>query len=104
MKENTCFKGPPKCYDLILTNAKHNFQNAQALFSGFSDFHKMTLTVMKTTFIKADPIKINYRDFKNYNPIDFTYELKNLVAMKNQTLYIINFNISYAKCLINMLV
>ena len=26
VKEKTCFKCPPKCYDLILTNCKHNFQ------------------------------------------------------------------------------
>ena len=25
VNENTCFKGPPKCYDLILTNNKHTF-------------------------------------------------------------------------------
>ena len=73
--EKTCFKGPPKCYDLILTNAKHNFQNTKSLTSGFSDFHNMTITVMKTTFVKADPIKINYRDYKNYSPINFRYEL-----------------------------
>ena len=23
VKEKTCFKDPPKCYDLILTNCKH---------------------------------------------------------------------------------
>ena len=27
VKENTCFKGPPKCYDLIITNCKYSFQN-----------------------------------------------------------------------------
>ena len=25
IKENKCFKGEPKCYDLILTNCKFNF-------------------------------------------------------------------------------
>ena len=75
VREKTCFKGPPKCYDLILTNSKHNFQNTQALVSGFSDFHKMTITILKTTYVKADPIKINYRNYKNYNPMDFRYEL-----------------------------
>ena len=47
VKEPTCFKGPPKCYDLILTNCKHNFQNTQTLTTGFSDFHKMTVTIQK---------------------------------------------------------
>ena len=43
VKEKTCFKGEPKCYHLILTNCKHNFQNTSAITTGFSDFHKMTL-------------------------------------------------------------
>ena len=76
VKEATCFKGPPKCYDLILTNCKHNFQDTQALTSGFSDFHKMTITVLKTEFVKANPIQINYRDYKNYNPFNFSNELR----------------------------
>ena len=77
VKENTCFKGPPKCYDLILTNCKHNFQNTMAVTTGFSDFHKMTITVLKTEFIKADPIQINYRNYKNYNHIEFSKHLVN---------------------------
>ena len=60
VKEKTCFKGQPKCYDLILTNCKKSFQNTTAVTTGLSDFHKMTLTVLKTEFVKADPIQINY--------------------------------------------
>ena len=41
VKEPTCFKGPPKCYDLKLTNCKYNFQNSKILNTGFSDFHKI---------------------------------------------------------------
>ena len=40
VKEDTCFKGQTKCYDLILTNRKYNFQSTIALTTGFSDFHK----------------------------------------------------------------
>ena len=76
VKEETCFKGPPKCYDLILTNCKHNFQHTSAVTTGFSDFHKMTVTVLKTEFIKADPIKIHYRNYKNYNHFEFSNELR----------------------------
>ena len=75
VKECTCFKGPPKCYDLILTNRKHNFQNTLAVTTGFSDFHKLTITVLKTEYVKGDPIYISYRDYKNYNSVNFTDEL-----------------------------
>ena len=72
VKENTCFKGPPKCYELILTNRKYHFQNTFAMITGFSDFHKMTVTVLKSKFVKSDPLQIKYRDYKNYNPANFT--------------------------------
>ena len=75
VKEPTCFKGPPKCYDLILTNCKHNFQHTQTLTTGFSDFHKMTVTVLKTEFTKPDPIQINYRDYKKFNSVNFKRDL-----------------------------
>ena len=77
IKEKTCFKGPPKCYDLILTNYKHNFQNTLVVTTGFSDFHKMTVTVLKTEFVKSDPIQINYRDYKKYNAVNFSEDLWN---------------------------
>ena len=89
VKEKTCFKGLPKCYDLILTNCKHNFKNTLAITTGFSDFHKMTVTVLKTEFVKADPIKINYRDYKNYNSCEFNKDLKSKL---NSNTSAINYN------------
>ena len=85
VKGNTCFKGPPKCYDLILTTHKHSFQNTQILTTGFSDFHSMTTTILKTEFVKADPIQINYRNYKNYNPINFNEDLKQQLCDNNTT-------------------
>ena len=85
VKEKTCFKGPPKFYDLIITNDKHNFQNTEALTTGLSDCHKMTITFMKTTFVKADPIQINYRDYKSYTSNDFNFDLKNKLSHNNDS-------------------
>ena len=75
VKEKTCFKGQPKCYDLILTNCKNSFQSTKVVTTGLSDFHKMTVTVLKTEFIKEDSIQINYRDYKNYNHLKFSEHL-----------------------------
>ena len=36
----------------------------------------MTVTVLKTEFVKADPIQINYRDYKKFNPFIFNEDLK----------------------------
>ena len=56
-KKLTCFKNPqnPPCIDLILTNRPRSFQNSCATETGFPDFHKMTLTVMKKSFRKYKP-------------------------------------------------
>ena len=79
VKEKTCFKGPPKYYDLILTNWNHNFQNTLVLTSGFSGFHKMTVTILKTEFVKTDPVQINYRYYKKFNICRFNVDLRNKI-------------------------
>ena len=84
VKEKTCFKGIPKWYYLILTNCKNSFQNTVAITSGFSDFHKMTVSVLKTEFVKSDPIQINYRNYKNYNQLEFNKHL-NSELLKDAT-------------------
>ena len=54
IKDNTCFKKPlkPSCIDLIITNRPKSFQNSMTVETGLSDFHKMTLTVMKVFYEK----------------------------------------------------
>ena len=54
INRSTCFKNPeqPSCVDLILTNYPRSFlQNCCAIETGLSDFHKLVVTVMKTTYI-----------------------------------------------------
>ena len=44
----------------------------------------MVVTVMRSTFTKAEPITIKYRDFSSYNKILFGNDLKrNLVNQPN---------------------
>ena len=64
IKEPTCFKSDenPSSIDIILTNKKASFQNTMTVETGLSDFHKMTVTVMKKYFKKKEPIKIVYHD------------------------------------------
>ena len=53
----TCFmsKENPSTIDLVITNKPKSFQNTIGISTGLSDFHKMILTTMKTTFPKAAP-------------------------------------------------
>ena len=78
VKEPTCFKSltNPSCIDLFLTNSPLSFQSTTAITTGLSDFHKLVVTVMKTTFPKAEPKIIYYRDYKKFNLQDFRRELR----------------------------
>ena len=77
IKEPTCFKNiyNPSSIDLILTNKPRSFQNSVTIETGLSDHHKLTITVMKTFFQKQPPIKILYRDYKNFDKYIFRNEL-----------------------------
>ena len=48
VKEETCFKNieNPSCIDLFLTNSWQSFLNTTTVSTGFSDFHKMVITVL----------------------------------------------------------
>ena len=45
----------PSCVDLILTNKSSYFQHSISIESGLSDFHKLTITMMKAGFQKLQP-------------------------------------------------
>ena len=65
----TCFKNPekPSCIDLISTNCPRSFQNSCIIETGLSDFHKLVVRVMKTTYKKSQPKIITYRNYKYLN-------------------------------------
>ena len=46
------------------------------LETGLSDFHKMTVTVLKRYFKKKDPITITYRDLKSFNGQKFRNDIR----------------------------
>ena len=46
------------------------------VFTGLSDFHKLVLSVFKTTFPKPKPKEITYRSFKNFSEKNFNQELR----------------------------
>ena len=68
----------PSTIDLIITNKPKSFQNTIGVFTGISDFHKMVLTSMKTTFPKAVPKEITYRDMKNLDKKPLNVILKTI--------------------------
>ena len=65
IKQKTCFKNPenPTCIDLILINSPRSFQNSSVFETGLSDFHKLTITVLKQYFRNLKPKMVNYRGY-----------------------------------------
>ena len=69
---------------LIVTES---FQNMITFASGLSDFHKMILTVLKSTFPKVGPKQIVSRKCKNFDLYNFKKKLEQkcnqLINMKH---------------------
>ena len=55
------------CVNLTIRNKPRSFHNSGTFKSGLSDFHKMTLTVLKISFAKLKPTVLNYRNYKFFN-------------------------------------
>ena len=75
-----------KCIYLMLTNRNRSFQNSCVIDTGLSDFHKMTVTVLRSHLKKLRPKILHYRDYKNVPNDAFRSEL----VLKNGNLQ--NFN------------
>ena len=77
VKEPTCFKNidNPSCIDLILTNKPLYFQTTTVVETGISDFHKLTLTIIKSTLPKLESKIFHYRNYKNFDNQTVRHEL-----------------------------
>ena len=77
-RDKTCFKNciNPNCMDLIITNRPKSFQESEVIETGLSDFHKMSLTVMKVFYNKQKPKIFQYRKYKDFSNEDFMHELE----------------------------
>ena len=68
IKDNTSFRNQlkPSCIDLMIRNRPKSFQNFVAVKTGLSDFHIMTLTVMKVFYKKQKTNIVTYRNYKRF--------------------------------------
>ena len=85
IRESTCYKNPenPSCIDLFLTNSPNSFQNSGVVETGLSDFHRMIVTVMKTSFQRLLPKIRHYRNYSNYDNNIFRVSLINELSKLN---------------------
>ena len=66
--------------------------------TGLSDFHKMVVTVMKSTFPKAQPKIVYYRDYKNFDLYAFRTDLRAQLSRINEKDYY-HFELTFLKVL-----
>ena len=85
IKQPTYFKNPnnPTLTDHILTNHPKSFHSSSVYETGLSDFHKLTLTVLKTFHVKHKPKIIQYRDFNHFDNASFRADLLQELSLKN---------------------
>ena len=78
IKEPICFKNidNPILIDHILTNHPKSFHSSSVYETGLSDFHKLTLTVLKTFHVKHKPEISQYRDFNHFDNTSFSADLR----------------------------
>ena len=66
IKEPTCYKNVDKStsIDQILTDHPRCFQHSGVFETSLSDFHKLSITVLKMFYAKPKPIIITHVDHK----------------------------------------
>ena len=69
---------------MIITNRPKSFQESEVIETGLSDFHKMSLTVMKVFYNKQKPKIIQYRKYKGFSNEAFMHELESALARFSQ--------------------
>ena len=65
-----------------MTNCPRNFKNSSAIETDLSDFHKIAVIVMKTSYKKSQPKIITYRSYKSFCNNIFREELWQVVSKR----------------------
>ena len=83
-RQETCFENPekPKCIDITLTNKPTWIQATCAVETELSDFHWVTVSVMKITFRKLPPKLLKYRDYRNFDNSQFMNSIHSTLSRK----------------------
>ena len=76
INRKTCHKNlSGTTIDVMLTNRSNCFQKTSTAVAGLSDFHKIIISGLKTTFKKVPPKKLIFRNYKKFDEQNFLYDL-----------------------------
>ena len=70
---------------MILTNKAKSFQSTSVMETGLSNFHRMTISILKKHFRKLPPKVIGCRDFKNFENEKFMNSLQSAIINQMAT-------------------
>ena len=100
INSQTSFKSANgRCIDSIMTNSKNSCICSRTSETGFSDFHHMVYTILKTTYNRLPPKVISYHCYRNFSESQFREELahklyinppKSYAEFENQYVTILN--------------
>ena len=79
IKTVTCFQGTGSCIDLLLTNQKYSFKNANAFETGYSDHHLLICSMLKTSFQKNEQKRLIGRYYTSFSKGSFLTDLPNSI-------------------------
>ena len=83
----TCCKGDQgTLLDVFLTNRPTKFYKSTSVETGFSDFHHIIITVMKSSNHKPSPKYLTSRSYKIFDETKFLHDLNNDLATVDITL------------------
>ena len=79
VKQKACYKNleNPSWIDLIITNSHRSFQNTIVFKTGLFDFHKMTVSVLKSHSPKQKPNIVSYCSYERFRNNSFRTGLDN---------------------------
>ena len=60
-----------------MTNRKYSFKHSNSVETGISDHYHLIYTMLKTTFSKAEPKLVHYREYETFNFENFKVSLGN---------------------------
>ena len=85
IKQPTCFNNleNPTCIDHILTSHPKSFHSSSVFEIGLSDFHKLTLTVLKVFLAKNKPRIIQNRNFNHFDNASIRTDLLKELPIQN---------------------
>ena len=85
IRKLTCYNnsGNPTCVDLMLKNVLCSFPSTCVIETGLSDFHLMTLTVMRKEYPKVQSRIISYRSYRHFSNEKFRKNLLHNLSKVN---------------------